>query len=313
VLIDFTKLAPDVALGGQQSAMENKATLVDFSDVAGASFDEATRKMMKSSLAVPNWQVVLASSARTVENMTRSMTKVAVTSKNAQKFDDEEMANLSVLGVRVHFPMASCNSYAVIKPPFEIPAHAVKTELQGDQLQPVQGDLGTKFDGYGVVRNVGVLKSVSATVYGNNFPNGFGLILKDQNGEEKTIFLDYLQFDGWRKLVWNNPNYISEVRNREMRQYPLYPHSVPFVKLDSLVFYRDSAQEGGDVITYIKDIEVTYDVAIIEKEADFDHEGIWNILTARQEARRQAELKRVGNLQVLRYLEQQKMHKEVSQ
>ena len=222
------------------------------------------------------------------------------------------MANVPVMGLRIHFPEASYNSYAVIRPPFDIPAYATKTELKGDQLEEVEGDVGTKFDGYGVVRNVGVLKSVAVTVYGNNFPNGFGLILKDQNGEEKTIFMDYLRFDGWRKLVWNNPNYVTEVRNREMKQYPLYPRSTPFVKLEGLVVYRDSDQEGGDIISYVKDIEVTYDQAILDAEQDFDHEAVWGILSERQEARRQAELRRLGNLQVLRYLEQQKMHKETA-
>jgi len=147
-------------------------------------------------------------------------------------------------------------------------------------------------------------------VYGNNFPNGLGLILKDQNGEEKSIFLDNLRFDGWRKLVWNNPNYVTEVRNRELKTMPLYPHSVPFVKLEGLVIYRDGAQEGGDMITYVKEIEITYDQAILDTDQDFDHESLWGILSERQDARRQAEIRRLGNLQVLRYLEQQKMHKE---
>ncbi len=266
VLIDFSKLAPDIALGDQDQPTENKATLVDFSDVAGVSFDEATKKLMKSSLAINNWQVSLASSSKTVENMAYSMTRVAYTSKNAKSFDGKPMADLPTLGVRVHFPLASFNSYAVIKPPFEIPAYAIKTELQGDELVEVEGDLGTKFDGYGVVRNVGTLKSVAVTLYGNNFPNGLALILKDQNGEERTIFMDYMHFDGWRKLVWNNPNYISEVRSREIRPYPLYPRGEPFIKLEGLVIYRDGAQEGGDMVTYIKDIEITYDRALIETE-----------------------------------------------
>ncbi len=313
VLIDFSKLTPDVSFGAAQQPTENKATVVDFSTAAGASFDEATKKLMRTSLAIENWEVELASSARTVQNMSHSMTRVAVTAKNAPSFDNKSMADMPVLGVRVHFPVASYNSYAVIKPPFEIPAYAVKTELKGDQLVEVEGDIGTKFDGFGVVRNVGVLKSVAVTVYGNNFPNGFGLILKDQNGEEKMIFIDYLQFKGWRKLVWSNPNYVSEVRNRELQQYPLYPHSTPFIKLEGLVVYRDGGQEGGDLITYVRDIEVTYDQAILESEQDLNHEAVWGILAERQEARRQAEIRRLGNLQVLRYLEQQKMHKESNQ
>jgi len=40
---------------------------------------------------------------------------------------------------------------------------------------------------------------------------------------------------------------------------------------------------------------------------DINDEAIWGILQQRNEARRLAEMKRLGNIQVLRFLEQQKM------
>jgi hypothetical protein len=310
VLIDFSQLVPDVTVGPSEEPNEHEATLVDFSDVAGASYDQDIKAQMKSSLAIENWYVRLASSARTVMNQSLSMTKAAPLKGNAKPFDGEEMGGKTVLGVRVHFPLPRFNSYAEVLPPFEIPAYAVKTQLRGNQLVEVADDTGTKFDGFGVVKNVGVLKTVEATVYGSNYPNGFALVLKDQDGHEQTIFMDYLEFDGWRKLIWNNPNYISEVRNRELRKFPLYPKSEPFVKLVGLIIYRDSMQEGGDIVTYFKDIKLTYDLALLETQRDFNDEAIWGILSARQEARKQAELRRLGDLQVLRTLEKQKMHKE---
>jgi hypothetical protein len=313
VLIDFSKLAADVKIGDANVNNEHTATLVDFSDVAGSSYDEAIRKAMKTSLAIENWYVQLASSSRSVANQAQSYTKESKLKANAKVFDGEEMANKTVLGVRIHFPLPSYNSYALILPPFEIPAYSNKTELRGDKVVDVAGDTGTKFDNMGVVKNVGILKSVEATVYGSNFPNGFGIIVKDQDGIEQTIFLDYLEFDGWRKLVWNNPNYVTEVRNRELRKYPLYPKSEPFLKLVGLIFYRDSMQEGGDIVTYVKDIKITYDKALLESQRDINDEAIWGILTARQEARKAAEIKRLGNMQVLRTLEKQKMDKSEGQ
>jgi hypothetical protein len=301
--------APDVAVADAKQPNEHEATLIDFSDVAGASYDEATKAKMKTSLAIENWFVQLASSARTVANQAKSMTKMATLKPTAKPFDGEEMSGKIVMGVRVHFPLPRYNSYAVVQPPFEIPAYSVKTELRGGRLVEVQGDTGTKFDGYGVVKNVGVLKSLSATVYGSNYPNGFGVILKDQDEREYTIYLDHLQFDGWRKLTWNNPNYVSEVRNRELRKFPLYPKSMPFMKLVGLIFYRDSMQEGGDLITYVKDIDITYDLAVLETQRDIDDEPLWGILTERQEARKRAELRRIGDLQVLRAIEKEKMDK----
>ncbi len=310
VLIDFTKLTADTTLGKAAQPNENAATLVDFSTVAGASFTDEEKAAMKTSLALMNWDVVLASSSRTNDNQSVSFTREAALKPTAKPFNGEEMANKKVLGIRIHFPVASFNSWAIIQPPFDIPAFQDKDTLQGDKLVVADADkgLGGKFEnGYGVIKNVGIIKSVSITVYGSNFPNGLGIVLEDQDAVQTTVFMDYLQFDGWKNLVWDNPNYITEVRNREIRRFPLYPKSEPFVKLAGLIIYRDGTQEGGDFITYLKDISITYDKAVLSTERDINDEAIWGILQERAEARRVAELKRVGNLQVLRYIEKLKM------
>jgi len=308
-LIDFTKLGADTTIGTNKTPTENVATMIDYSSVAGASFSDADKALMKSSLALNNWQVTLASSARSITNQSVTLTKEAVTNASAKQFNGADMANKKIMGVRIHFPVEPFNSWALIQPPFDIPAYADKDSLQGAKLVVADADKGqgAKFDGFGVVKNVGVLKTVSVTVYGSNFPNGLGLVLADQNGNEQTIFMDYLQFDGWRTLTWNNPNYITDVRNRELGRFPLYPNSVPFIKLIGIVVYRDAEQAGGDFVTYVHDITVTYDKAILNPNRDINDESIWGILRQRQEARRLAELKRLGNIQVLRFIEQQKM------
>jgi len=309
VLIDFTKLGADTAVGTNRTPTLNAATTIDYSNVAGASFSDADKALMKSSLSLNEWAVTLASSARSVANQSVTMTKEAVTTAAAKQFNGEDMANKKILGVRIHFPTEPFNSWAMITPPFDIPAYADKDSLQGTKLVVADADKGKgeKFNGYGVVKNVGVLKSLSITVYGSNFPNGLGVIVADQDGNEQTMFMDYLQFDGWRTLTWNNPNYVSDVRNRELRKFPLYPKGMPYMKIMGIVVYRDAAQEGGDFVTYFKDIKITYDKALIDTTRDINDESIWGILQQRAEARRLAELKRLGNIQVLRFLEQQKM------
>jgi hypothetical protein len=313
VLIDFSKLAADVTIkAGAKAPDQNKATLMDYSEVAGSSFTDEEKAAMKSSLALGNWEVLLASSARSVANQSLSMTREASVKSTAKKIPgtDADIAGKKVLGIRVHFPVESYNSWALVKPPFDIPAYMDKRELQGTRLAEPTADekgQGRMFDGNGVVKNVGVLKSLSLTVYGANFPNGIGVIVADQDGKEQTIFLDYLAFDGWRVLTWQNPNYITEVRNRELRKYPLYPRSTPHLKLVGIIIYRDSMQEGGDFITYVKDISITYDKAVLESDRDINDEALWGILQQRYEARRLAELKRLGGMQVLQYLESLKM------
>jgi len=309
-LVDFTKLAADTQVGKVSAPNENGATLIDFSTVAGASFTDEEKAAMKTSLALGNWDVELASSSKTVQNQASSFTKEAVMKSTAKPFGGVDMASKKVLGVRVHFPVQPFNSWAIVEPPFDIPAYADKDTLQGDKLVVADADkgLGQKFEnGYGVVKNVGIIKSISMTVYGSNFPNGIGVELIDQDGNMQTIFMDYLQFDGWRTLVWDNPDYITEVRNRELKRYPLYPNSEPYVKIGGIVLYRDATQQGGDLVAYVRDITITYDKAVLSTERDVDDEAVWGILQAREEARRVAELKRLGNLQVLRYIERLKM------
>ncbi|MBN2510810.1 MAG: flagellar filament outer layer protein FlaA [Spirochaetales bacterium] len=292
VLIDFAILTADTDDG------QNEATVIDFADKAGSSFTDEEKLAMRTSLAIENWGVVLASSSRTVENQRYSYTKEAPVKETSRKYAGE-----TIMGVRVHFPDEPYNSWAMIKPPFEIPAYEKKddADLYGD-----------KFTGYGVVKNVGVIKSVSVNILGSNFPNGLGLVLKDQNNQEQIIFVDYLDFDGWRTLTWENPNYIEEVRNREIQKFPLYPRTAPMRKLIGLVFYKDSTQSGGDFITYVKDITMTYDLAVLTLESDVDHEALWGILDQRETSRRTAEFERLGNIQVLQYLEKKKMHQETA-
>jgi hypothetical protein len=298
VLLDFSTLAADTD-GGQ-----NEATLMDFSGEALIGFTPEEKSAMKTSLAVDNWDVELASSSKTVANMRLSMTKAVTVKDSARQFGGE-----TVMGVRVHFPEEAYNSYAMVVPPFEIPAYMRKTTLQSDGtlVEDETDSAGTKFDGYGVLKNVGVLKSISVNIYGSNFPNGFGLVLMDQNNKEQIIFMNYLDFDGWRQLTWENPNYIDDARNRQLVRYPLYPRAEPMIKLIGLVFYKDAAQEGGDFIAYVKDITVTYDKAILDTQRDFDDESVWGILSAREDQRRKFEFSRMGNIQVLRYLESKKM------
>ncbi len=297
VLINFSDLIDDYQ--GQ-----NKATLMDFSTVAGTRYTEEEKAAMQTSLMIPNWEVKLTSSAQTVINNTLSYVLGVPLENDVNNFGT---AGEQVMGIRVHFPEAPFNAYANIKPPFEIPAYATSTVDEGDD-EAVKGD---QFSGYGVVKNVGVLKSIKVKVYGMNYPMGLGLVLRDAKENKQSIFLSYLEFDGWRELEWNNPNYVSEIRNRELKTEPLYPQSAPALMLDSIYIYRDAMVPGGDFISYIKDITVTYDQAILDNlNSDINHEATWHILEDREEARRNAELKRLGNLQVLRYLESQKMHSE---
>jgi hypothetical protein len=322
VLIDFDQLIVDYTVPDEKIGEhpENQRTLVDFGGTAGASFTDEEKAMMKTSLAIKNWEVVLSSSSRTVINQEFSLIKQAEIREGAPERPNLARPGTStlapgvnVMGIRVHFPAEMYHGWALIKPPFEIPAYQDVTTMADDGTMTVADEekgKGRMFDNIGIVKNIGILKSVSVLAHGLNFPHKLSIILKDANNEEEEIMLGHLQFDGWRRLQWDNPNYVLEVRNRDLRAYPLYPKTSPMRKLVGIRIYRDGMHEGDDFIGYLKDICVVYDKAVLELNRDIIDEEVWGIVQQREEARRNAEMRRLGNIQVLRYLERQKMHKD---
>lgn len=291
-LIDFSKLTGDATTG------LHAATVVDYSRQAGSSYSAEDKATMKISLALKSWEVELSSSSRSVDNQTQSFVQAAPVKADAAKYAGE-----TVLGVRIHFPSYGVNSYGIIKPPFTIPAYQT---LEGDQNAKV----GAQFDGFGVLKNVGVVKSLQINVLGRNYSNSISLLLENELGQEQEIFMGYLNFDGWKSLTWTNSNYQTEVRNRDIKVTPLYPRSAPFIKLKGILIHRDASEDGGDIVTYIKDINVIYDKAVLDVNSEVDDEAVWGILKQREEKARNFELSKLGNLQVLRALEIKKMAKE---
>jgi len=201
------------------------------------------------------------------------------------------------------FSNCTFNSWAQIMPPFEIPFYE---DAEGEEA-----GAGNKFVNKGVLRNVGTIKSISVRVTGRNFPHGFSISLKDGQEAVREMFLGYLDFDGWRTLTWGNPNYITDVKQRDLRRKPLYPETMPSIKFSHFTIYRHGSQIGGDFVTYIKDVQMVYDLAILETERDINDEAAWGILQTRRDAKRAAEVRRLGILQVLRHQEEIKMQHAV--
>ena len=305
VLIDFGLLAADTHVGNNpnypgddKTNDQNQRTMMKFSNVRfTGSFTADQKAAMETSLALQNWEVVLSSSSRNVTNMVNSYTREAPSKQWG-----------TVLGVRVHFPIENFNSSALIKPPFEIPAYEPLGE-EGDTNDV--SDTKTKFEeGYGIIKNVGTIKSVEVNVYGLNFPHGLWTLILDDNGNQKSLYMGHLNFDGWGQLRWDNPAYITEVRNRDLRLYPIYPDSMPFIKFAGFEIKRNAADKGGDFITYFKDVKVIYDKAVLDTERDIQDEDIWKIIDARETARKLWQMERFGEQQVIRFIDTQKQATE---
>jgi len=315
VLIDFSTLTADINVKVSENdpndqPNQNRQTMMDFSHAAGGSFTPQQKAFMMSSLAIQNWEVILASSSRTVTNQSLSFAREAASKEHG-----------TVMGVRVHFPIEPFNSWALVRPPFDIPAFEMTTVGEDGTITPMEQDVTSvksrfeaQEDGkpaYGVIKNVGVIREIAVRAYGLNFPHGLSVLLVDGMGIEKTIFMGFLQYDGWGELKWRNPAYMQEVRNRDVRIVPLYPFNTPFIKFAGFLIQRDAAKMGGDFVTYFKDVSVIYDLAVLDTERDINDEGVWRIIQTREEARKVWEMERFGQNQVLRYIEQQKQANEL--
>lgn len=299
VLIDFSNLAPDILLDQTGVLPQNRQTTMDFSNTAGTNYTDDQKALMKTSLAIPNWRVELAPSSKTIVNNVNSYTRVST----SRQFTN-------VMGARVHFPVASYNSWALIRPPFEIPAYEFSEvddngAIAKTEDAPFSGP--SRFEnGFGVIKNVGAIKSVAARVYGIESPHSVSAILIDGNGRSQTVFLGYLNYDGWATLTWDNPQYINEVRSRSQRIYQLYPSYAPYVRFGGFLIQRDGGNEGGDFVVYFKDVSIVYDKAQLETEKDIDDESEWNIIKEREAERQRLEFTNFGKDQVWRYLETEK-------
>ncbi len=258
-LIDFNKYDENVKTEFPQPA-ESYITNVDgFPKVVVGYLD----------YMLDNWKIELNESADMINNRINSYCKPVVSLRFA-----------TTLGVRVHFPSWNNNSYAVIKPPFPIKIYDTNGQFANAEN--------------GVMPNVSEVKSLSIWVNGKNYRFGIAVRLRDRFENIHEYFLGWLFFDGWRKLVFTNPNFTEKVSSKTLSREPLYPFDIPFMVLDSIVIYRPADQLGGDFVTYIKSIEMEYTPYIIDDEVtqDIKDEQVWGIITARTQKRMDVENKK---------------------
>ena len=312
VLIDFSSLDADIVADENGKPTVNKRTVMDFSKVSSISFDDTQKALMRTSLALTDWEVQLNSSARIVANMQHSIVKSAPVISGP-------FQGKNVMGIRVVFPTAPVNANARIMPAFDIPAFEPMADID-ENGQVVEGSQkpnayrfrknGDDQSAFGVLDNVGTLKSVSLTTYGYNYPHAVYVLLKDNDNVERRYYMGTLNFDGWKNLIWNNPDYITDIRNREIKVYPLYPRGLPYAKLSGIYITRDAAHDGGDFVAYFKQIDVIYDKAVAQTERDIADEDLWGIVTAKERIRQTNEMRRFGSQQVNRFIEKSNLAKE---
>ena len=275
---------------------EGDDTVVDYSNVydpySGAfknmlpsRFGGEEYEQMRVSLALDRWQVKLSSSSNFLENRNSSQVVAYQVKEASSRFAGER-----VMAVTFTLPTLRIHSQARIVPEFTIPSYSLTpgTDLQQDISQPATQRMG-QFLGKGVLRNVGTIRSIIATVYGRRFPISLTIEAEHTDIGARSYSMGSLQFSGWQDLIWNNANYIEDVRKRSYTNEPDYPRGMPSMVLSALRLDRTNQAvdpNSTQFVFYIKEIRVVYDKDVSETfDSEIDDEQIWLLNTINSQMR----------------------------
>ena len=126
---------------------------MDYSVSAGATYTEQQKDLMRTSLVLNEWEVVLNSSAKSVTALADSQVVPAPVKSSA----DVPFAGSNVMGVRIVFPSWNSNASAMIVPPFTIPAYEPLSDADenGNRVESSEDDKSSynttnnpSFEGY---------------------------------------------------------------------------------------------------------------------------------------------------------------------
>lgn len=296
-LLDFSLLTADGENG------QNSETIIELADYSSYALSEEERAEFDVSLAIEQWQVKLNSSSAFPDTIAKSTVKEVEVNDAETIFGNEKLAVDNpgkVMGIRANFPKGSRHAYADVMPPFDIPVYYKKPGTDEYMFQ----------NGRGAIDNVRYIKKLSAVVCGRNYPHKLQLVLRDSEYNEKVYTIGDFNFTGWRRIEWENPNYIVDVKSRPMKKTPTYPMLNRSWKVVSLRIVKDIQHEGGDFIGYIKQIDIEYDKDVIQRNLDIDDDAYWNILSDYSAFMSDYNFTQLGEQLTLKYIEQQRMNQK---
>lgn len=290
-LIDFTTFEKNMSIVVEKDKKIHAETTNTNPEIDFTQYGYPAVDFTIDDWKLDKWNVILTSSANTIRNNVLSYTKKVA----SKQYGD-------VLGARIHFIEGRFLSWALIMPPYEFYPYYDN----GKYVNTAEGG-GENSLTMGVLVNVGQIKSVSTWVYGLNYKHQIGVRTKDRDDVIHEYFMGSTYFDGWRKLVWMNPEYTDNIQDRVLQRLPLYPKSYPYIKFDSFAVYKPETEQGGDYIVYFKDVEVEFDRAIVREELDIQDEDWWGILAKERLDKKVGDLKQIGER---RYLQKQEENRQ---
>lgn len=274
-LIDFTQIDPE---------LDENLSIAYGNELALTLPPEEVETLPPINYGLKNWRLVPASSIKRTEVFKASRVQSVVVQAG-------EYAGQHVLGVKIKFPSYNYDMFVNIEPPF-----------MPDTSNPA-------FNNNGVLDNVGIVRSAYITVYGLYQPEKLYLVTEDDDGATHEFGFGSLYYIGWRTLEWINPDYIYDVRDREIDRRPLYPRASSKRRFKSIIIQRSALNGTTDFVTYIKDVALTYDKAINnDLFNDIANEETWRIIEDSYSQRERLMIKKAATDRYFEYLEERKLY-----
>jgi len=261
-LIDFTTYNDNIAQVVQQDQELYDQVIAEKPELDIRNFGWPEFTMEADDWNLENWRVELNSSSDTIAN-----------NKDSKTRNTPSQAYGNVLGIRLKFHPWKNAFWAGIRTPYFLP----HTYPNGQFISQDENDQNNGL-AVGFIANVGQIKNIFSWIYGLNYNYTYGIRVVNEFNQILEFGMGDTYFEGWRRLVWHNPYYLEDPNDWIPMKTPLYPTYYPYIKFDSVNFYKKAGIDDPNFITYVKDITMEYDYAFIREDRDIDDESVWNIL-----------------------------------
>ena len=209
-----------------------------------------------------NWKIELNPSSDIRENKKNSLLKNSPSQQHG-----------NVLGVRLQFKAWENAFWAFVKTPY----YFSHTYVNGVFVSQDENDQDAGL-AIGMLANVGQIKNARSWVYGLNYDYTYGVRVLNEKNELKEYGFGSVLHEGWRQVAWNNPDYSDNPKDWAATKNPLYPFSLPYIKFDSLAFYKPAGTTEANFIGYVRDVSLNFDLAVVREDQDINDEAIWQML-----------------------------------
>ena len=155
---------------------------------------------------------------------------------------------INVVEILVDFSLAPPGTHAIVLLPSSISSPNLDIET----------------DSIGLVTNVGVLKSIDVVMWSDTDDIEISVVLTDSDRQQTLYGMGASSERRWRQLAYRNPDYIKDVRMRELRAASYNPPRKSYLQFSGIIIHKPPAQETRRFAVRLKHISLVYDRMYLE-------------------------------------------------